>query len=138
MKVIVNEETTALLNALKKIVKAESGSAKKGEDLEKNIIKIAVKAFLLIENKQLTADEFLVADKPLRESFELMVKVYNGRGRVKEEKIREALAKVEELLKKSRRDYYESISAAFDIEKYVKNIFCVWLYCECGFFVSSV
>jgi len=101
MKVIVNEETTTLLNALKRIVKTQTGDAKQGEELEKNIIKIAVKAFLLIENKQITADEFLVADKPLRESFELMVKVFNGRSRVKEEKIREALAKVEELLKKA-------------------------------------
>jgi len=42
-----------------------------------------------------------VADKPLREAFELMVKVFNGRGRVKEEKIKEALGKVEELLKKA-------------------------------------
>jgi len=101
MKAIVNEETTTLLNALKRIVKSESGSAKKAEDLEKNIIKIAVKSFLLIENKVLTADDFLVADKPLREAFELMVKVFNGRGRVKEEKIKEALATVEELLKKA-------------------------------------
>jgi len=101
MKVIVNEETTALLNALKRIVKTQTGDSKQAEELEKNIIKIAVKAFLLIENKQITADEFLVADKPLREAFELMVKVFNGRSRVKDEKIREALAKVEDFLKKA-------------------------------------
>jgi len=101
MKVIVNEETSTLLNALKRIVKTQTGDAKQAEELEKNIIKIAVKAFLLIENKQITADEFLVADKPLREAFELMVKVFNGRSRVKDEKIREALAKVEEFLKKA-------------------------------------
>lgn len=101
MKVIVNDETTTLLNALKHIVKTQTGDAKQGDDLEKNIMKIAVKAFLLIENKQITADEFLVADKPLREAFELMVKVFNGRTRVRDEKIREALAKVEELLKKA-------------------------------------
>jgi len=35
MKAIVNEETTTLLNALKRIVKSESGSQKKAEDLEK-------------------------------------------------------------------------------------------------------
>ena len=101
MKAIVNEETTTLLNALKRIVKSESASAKKADDLEKNIIKIAVKSFLLVENKQLQADDFLVADKPLREAFELMVKVFNGRKRVKPEKIEEALKKVESLLKKA-------------------------------------
>jgi len=101
MKAIVNEETTTLLNALKKIVKSESGSQKKADDLEKNIIKIAVKSFLLVENKKLQADDFLVADKPLREAFELMVKVFNGRKRVKPEKIEEALRKVEIGLKKA-------------------------------------
>jgi len=101
MKTIVNEETTSLLNALKTIVKAHSGNSKAGEDLEKNIIRIAVKSFILIEDKKLTADDFLVADKPLRESFELMVKIFNGRGRVQDEKITTALLKVEELLKKS-------------------------------------
>jgi len=101
MKAIVNEETTTLLNALKRIVKSESGSQKKAEDLEKNIIKIAVKSFLLIENKVLTADDFLVADKPLREAFELMVKVFNGRGRVRDDKVTEALSKVETMLKKA-------------------------------------
>jgi len=35
MKAIVNEETTTLLNALKRIVKSESGNAKKADDLEK-------------------------------------------------------------------------------------------------------
>jgi len=101
MKAIVNEETTMLLNSLKRIVKADSGSQKQADDLEKNIIKIAVKSFLLIEKKVLTPDDFLIADKPLREAFELMVRVFNGRSRVKEDKILEALKKVEELLKKA-------------------------------------
>jgi len=101
MKAIVNDETTTLLNALKRIVKHESGSAKKADELEKNIIKIAVKSFLLIENKILSADDFLVADKPLRDAFELMVKVFNGRGRVKDDKITEALKRVEDMLKKA-------------------------------------
>jgi len=101
MKAIVNEETTTLLNALKRIVKHESTSTKKADELEKNIIKIAVKSFLLIENKVLSADDFLVADKPLRDAFELMVKVFNGRGRVKDEKITEALKRVEDFLKKA-------------------------------------
>jgi len=101
MKTIVNEETTTLLNALKIIVKAQSGNSKTGEELEKNIIRIAVKSFVLIEDKKLSADDFLVADKPLREAFELMVKVFNGRGRVNDDKITTALFKVEELLKKA-------------------------------------
>jgi len=101
MKTIVNEETTSLLNAMKVIVKAQTANVKAAEDLEKNIIAIAVKAFLLIEEKKLIADDFLLADKPLREAFELMIKVFNGRGRAQNEKITVALLKVEEHIKKS-------------------------------------
>jgi len=101
MKTIVNEETTTLLIAIKVIIKAQSGSGKSGEDLEKNIIAIAVKAFILIEDNKLTADDFLLADKPVRDSFELMIKVFNGRGRASDENITTALLKVEENLKKS-------------------------------------
>jgi len=75
MKAIVNEETTSLLNALKNIVRVESGEAgdnKKGEELEKNIIKIAVKAYLLIEKGRIDSDDFLKADRPLRAAFEFM------------------------------------------------------------------
>jgi len=101
MKTIVNEETTTLLNAIKVIIKAQSGNGKVGEDIEKNIIAIAVKAFLLIEDSKLKADDFLAADKPLRDSFELMIKVFNGRGRAMDEQITSALLTVEEHLKKS-------------------------------------
>jgi len=101
MKTIVNEETTALINSLKKIIRKESGNPKRADEVEKNIIKIAVKAYLLVDNGTLTADEFLVADKPLREAFELMIKIFNGRNRVKKERILEAIDKVVEHLKKA-------------------------------------
>jgi len=101
MKTIVNEETTTVLNAIKVIIKAQSGNGKTAEDIEKNIIAVAVKAFILIEDNKLIADDFLMADIPLRESFELMIKVFNGRGRALDEKITTALLKVEEYLKKS-------------------------------------
>lgn len=56
---------------------------------------------MLVDNKKLQADDFLVADKPLREAFELLVKVFNGRKRVKPDKIEEALRKVETSMKKA-------------------------------------
>jgi hypothetical protein len=52
VKSIINEETTALLNAMKRIVK-KVDSQKKADELEKNVIKLAVKAFMLVENKKL-------------------------------------------------------------------------------------
>jgi hypothetical protein len=110
MKSIVNEETTTLLNALKALVQAESGSSKKAEELEANIIKIAVKAFLLVENKDLKGSDFLKADAPLRTAFNLLVKVFNGRRRAKRERVIEALEKVEKELKEAERIIVELLS----------------------------
>jgi len=101
MKSLVNDETTILLAALKRIVKVEAGATKKAEDLERNILKITVKVYMLIEARELNAEDFLSADKPVREAFELLVRIYNGRDRVKQDKIVEALKKVEVLLKKA-------------------------------------
>ena len=100
VKSIINEETTSLLSAMKRIVKKES-SQKKADEFEKNIIKIAVKSYLLIENKKLTGDDFLEVDSPLRESFELMIKCFNARGRVQQQVVLDALKKVEASIKKS-------------------------------------
>jgi len=103
MKAIVNEETTTLINALKALVTVESGSSKKADEMEKNIIKIAVKAYILVDNKDIKGEQFLVADKPLRDAFNLLVKVFNGRGRAKKERVVEALQKVEADLKKAEK-----------------------------------
>jgi len=103
MKAIVNDETTTLINALKALVTVESGSSKKADELEKNIIKIAVKAYILVDNKDLKGEQFLVADKPLRDAFNLLVKVFNGRGRAKKERVVEALVRVEADLKKAEK-----------------------------------
>lgn len=100
MKALLNEETTTLINSLKRIVRKESGQ-KKADEIEKNIIKIAVKSYLLVENKTLKGEAFLVADKPLRDAFELMAKIFNGRHRVKSDKIAEACDRVVEHFKKA-------------------------------------
>jgi len=110
MKSIVNEETTTLLNALKALVQAESGSVKKAEELEADILKIAVKAFLLVENKDLKGSDFLKADAPLRTAFNLLVKVFNGRKRAKRERVIEALEKVEKELQSAQKIIVELLS----------------------------
>jgi len=81
----------------------ESGTEKKAIEMEKNIIKIAVKAYILVDNKILKGEQFLVADKPLRDAFNLLVKVFNGRQRAKKERVIEALQKVETDLKKAEK-----------------------------------
>jgi len=103
MKKIVNDETTTLINALKALVSVESGTEKKAIEMEKNIIKIAVKAYILVDEKILKGEQFLVADKPLRDAFNLLVKVFNGRQRAKKERVIEALQKVETDLKKAEK-----------------------------------
>jgi len=103
MKKIVNDETTTLINALKALVTVESGSEKKANEMEKNIVKIAVKAYILVDNKYIKGEQFLVADKPLRDAFNLLVKVFNGRQRAKKERVIEALQKVEGLLKTAEK-----------------------------------
>jgi len=102
MKRIVNDETTTLINALKALVTIESGS-KKADEIEANIVKIAVKAYILVDNKYLKGEQFLVADKPLRDAFNLLVKVFNGRQRAKKERVIEALQKVEGYLKQAEK-----------------------------------
>jgi hypothetical protein len=103
MKKIVNEETTTLINALKALVTVESGSSKKADEMEANIVKIAVKAYILVDNKYVKGEQFLVADKPLRDAFNLLVKVFNGRQRAKKERVIEALVKVEGYLKQAEK-----------------------------------
>jgi len=121
MKAIINEETASLLVALKKIVSKESGDPKRGDDLEKNIIKIAVKSFLLIENGKLNGEEFLKADAPLREAFELLSKCYNNRGKAKPDVFTNALKKVEGLLKQSE-EIFTNILTPFLTSKNIYKV----------------
>jgi len=121
MKAIINEETATLLMALKNIVRKESGNQKRSEDLEKNIIKIAVKSYLLIENGKLSGEDFLKADAPLREAFELLSRCYNQRGRAKPEAFENALKKVEGLFKQSE-EIFTNILAPFMTTKNIYRI----------------
>mmetsp|Transcript_29357 Transcript_29357/g.32621 ORF Transcript_29357/g.32621 Transcript_29357/m.32621 type:complete len:339 (+) Transcript_29357:256-1272(+) len=98
IKKVINDETAALLVSIRRIIKKTSGP-KKADEIEKNIIKLAVKSYLLIDRKKLQGDEFLVADKPLREAFELLIKCFNGRGRVDPKVLQGAFVRVEEMLK---------------------------------------
>jgi hypothetical protein len=99
MKAIINDETKSLILALKRIVKKESGDEKKATDLENNIIKIAIKSFMLIDKGKMEAEEFLKADGPLRQAFELLGRCYTARHRVQQEVFEDALRRVEGHLK---------------------------------------
>lgn len=109
IKSILNEETSALLQAIKKII-AKLDSKKKSDEIEKNVIKIVVKAYLLTENKKLDSEAFLQADKPMRSAFDLLGRVFNNRHRAKPEQIAEALGKVESFFKKTEQVFIELLS----------------------------
>jgi hypothetical protein len=132
IKSILNEETSALLDAVKKIV-AKEASKKKAEEIEKSIIKITVKAYLLTQNGKIENDAFLSADKPLRQAFELLIKCFNGRGRVRPDQIEGALVKAEGFFKQAEQTIVSSFNSArcswFCLETQLKHVFsCVSLY----------
>jgi len=74
-----------------------------------------------IEARVVNAEDFLPADKHVREAFELLVRIYNGRERVKPEKIAEALKKVESLLKQAEEILVQLLSPHLS-SKYVLRV----------------
>jgi len=65
---------------------------------------------MLIEARIVNAEDLLPADRHVREAFELLVRIYNGRDRVKAEKITEALKKVESLFKQAEEILIQLLS----------------------------
>lgn len=102
MKTVLNEESISLLNAMKRIVTKADGK-KKAEELEKSIIKLMVKGYLLVDGGKIEPESFLQADKPLRAAFELMARCYKGRSRAKREVLVDALGRVEKMLSEGER-----------------------------------
>lgn len=102
MKTVLNEESMSLLTSMKRIVSKADGK-KKAEELEKNIIKLMVKGYLLVDGGKIDGDSFLQADKPLRAAFELLARCYKNRTRAKHEVLVEALGRVEKMLSEGER-----------------------------------
>ena len=102
MKTVLNEESLSLLTSMKRIVTKADGK-KKSEEMEKNIIKLMVKGYLLVDNGKIEGEAFLAADKPIRNAFELMARCYKNRGRAKHEVLVEALGRVEGMLSEGER-----------------------------------
>jgi len=71
------EEVKNLISSLKHIIERESKSAKKASEIEENIFKIGIKAYFLIDGGRCKLDDFLDADKPLRESLETLIRCHN-------------------------------------------------------------
>jgi len=94
---VVNEETKLLLVALKRIVSKVENN-KVAEEIEDNMMKIITKAFFLEKDKKITIADFLVADAPLREAFELLIKMRDFSHRMKPSTVQENLLRVHNYL----------------------------------------
>jgi len=93
MKRLADDDTTQLLAALKKVV-TKYASQKRADEIENNILKIAVKCYFLIDNKSLRSQAFLDVDGPLREAFELCSKIYDKMHTVTDQALKDAFARV--------------------------------------------
>jgi len=96
-------EAKELLKALHKIIAVVEGDNKKAEEIERNILKLLAKAKIHADNKTITIQDFLKADQPLRQSFEILNECFDFYEDAKTERIQKALMehffKVERLLR---------------------------------------
>jgi len=97
VKGVVNEETKLLIVALKRIV-TRVESQKVANEIEDNLMKIITKSFFLEKDKKITTEQFLKADEPLREAFNLLVEIRDYRHRMKGNAVTKRLAVVHERL----------------------------------------
>jgi len=71
------EEVKQLITSLKRIIERESKSPKKANEIEENIFKVGIKAYFLIDGKKCSLDDFLIAEKPLRQALEILIRCHN-------------------------------------------------------------
>lgn len=67
-------QMTELINALKTLVQRETGSSRKANDMENNVLRVGVKMYFLVVDGKLEPRQVLLADQPLRQAL----KVFGG------------------------------------------------------------
>jgi len=96
-------EAKGLLKALHKIIEVVEGDNKKAEEIERNILKLLAKAKINADNKAIAVKDFLKADQPLRQSFEILNECFDHYEDAKTERVQKVLMekffKVERLLR---------------------------------------
>jgi len=100
---LADDETLQLLKNLKVVIKKDSGNQKKAEEIEDDIMKIAVKSFFLVDNKVIPGDAFLDVDGPIRKAFELIVKVWDKKDRSTPDSLKVAFNAIEGHLHKAEQ-----------------------------------
>jgi len=99
MKKLANEESMILITSVKKII-ARISDEKKSDEMERNIIKIILKGWLQYDLHNITVENFIVVDQPLREAFTLIDKLFGYYGLRRSHTLRDGFVKVVNLLKK--------------------------------------
>lgn len=94
MKQAIPEELKVLISALKKIV-GKVHNSRKADETEENLIKILLKVFFLEKNGDITMDDVLRADEPLREAFELLIEMRDYGYKMTKERVASQLKQVQ-------------------------------------------
>jgi hypothetical protein len=96
VKRLADDDTKALLAALRKVI-GKHQSEKRASEIESSIMKIAIKSYLLVDNKSIVGSEFLKVDGPLRAAFELTAKIFDKASRANDQALMDACQRVEVL-----------------------------------------
>jgi len=113
------EELTILLVSLRSLI-AKKYNPKKGIEIEGNVRKMLIKAWIQIEQKTLAMEDFMKSYKPLREAFEILVKINDHPGKIPPEKLNPAFDKVSKLLTEVEKELTLLLRAFFKPENIVK------------------
>lgn len=90
-------ETQMLIQALYKLVELDTGSKERAFQVESKLIKFLVKLGIEHEGKKLSYKDLLLADTPLREAFELLIKLFFYYGDSGKRNLRPHFERVEQL-----------------------------------------
>lgn len=88
-------ETQNLIQALYRLVELDTGSKEAAYKLESTLMKFLVKLAIDHEGKRISYKDLLLADAPLREAFELLIKLFYYCGETKTRNLRPHFEQVE-------------------------------------------
>jgi len=91
IKKVIDDEIKQVITSVKHIIEVETGQKEFADRLEKNTIKIAVKAYFLWENKTIPLEKYETVEGPLRQGLKILLAVYNNIEKVKDEKLKKEI-----------------------------------------------
>lgn len=83
LKKVIDEDNRRLIDAIKKMVTEHHGK-EKAEYVEKSIIKLSVKTFMLVQNGNISVSELLKMEDSLQKALKLLIKCYYSLDKVED------------------------------------------------------